>query len=145
MQCRDHLWTIAQLEAQKKHLQEQVRGLEAQLCAQRCLSASSLVSSDFVNERSQPSVLPVEGRTDNIVGGDCGEFLRPPVTSDRCPAPTPTSASVAPATVELFIFNIYIFVRKMVISYVCIGLGTDLFCRSYFFILISKLCFSGPF
>ena len=99
MQCRDHLWTIAQLEAQKKHLQEQVRGLESQLRAQRCLSVSSLAAPDLVNERAQPSVLSVDDQGPNLIGGECGDFIRPSITSECCRAPTPTNAPAVPATV----------------------------------------------
>ncbi|VDK44743.1 unnamed protein product [Taenia asiatica] len=96
-QCRDYLWYITQLEDQKEQLQEQVRRLDTQLRRQRCFSASTFTTA-LPNEQPGSFILG-DSQGLSIVGeGDCGDALHISITSERCPAPTPTAAVVGPAT-----------------------------------------------
>ncbi|KAL5107624.1 E3 ubiquitin-protein ligase TRIM37 [Taenia crassiceps] len=98
-QCRDYLWYITQLEDQKEQLQEQVRRLDTQLRRQRCFSASTFTTT-LSNEQPGPFLLG-DSQGHSIVGeGDCGDALHISITSERCPAPTP-SAAVADLTTPL--------------------------------------------
>lgn len=81
-------------------MQEQVRRLDTQLRRQRCFSASTFTTA--LSNEQPGSFLLGDSQGLGIVGeGDCGDALHISITSERCPAPTPTTAVAGPATVGL--------------------------------------------
>ncbi|VDD82417.1 unnamed protein product [Mesocestoides corti] len=113
--CRDQQWYISQLEAHEGHFLAQMADYKDRLNTE-IIRPSATTTTNPSGERPGPSAVLLTGsslqdsssdhKRCNCVGeGDCGECLRPPTSSERCPAPTPSTAAAAATAVTPLNFS----------------------------------------